>query len=367
MTKKLELFAMGDFPEKLKKMVRKKADFKCCRCHRVSVEVHHIIPQKDDGPDDFDNAAPLCPNCHASFGDNPVKRKEIREMRDHWYQRVEEMYKNVVLLIEKPQPRALKEDFPAVFFYHKKKGSLYLGWTNEFIHYYLLAAGAISQLVKADEKITDKMRDDAHPMFFTYLVEWLIFCWLAQTYFGGWIYERTKWRFPWFDETRFSPVKTPGIESATVNYLEIEELKENPFYGRNPPFEKFVVPRGTTVSISRDSKSRKSTITMKNGFYRIQFEVSYSSWFFEMHLPEWLSGLPKQLQKDFAMVQLHLSFRGEPNMEKKSDLRMGFHQKWAEDLCQEFQERFDWLRTLNNIREQQIWKIREIVDSLRSK
>jgi hypothetical protein len=81
-----------DFSEPIKKEVRTKADYKCCRCHKVGVEVHHIVPTKDSGTNDIDNAAPLCPNCHADFGDNVEKRKIIREMRDAWYKRVEEMY-----------------------------------------------------------------------------------------------------------------------------------------------------------------------------------------------------------------------------------------------------------------------------------
>ena len=52
---------------------------------RTPVEIHHIVPQKDGGPDDDDNAAPLCPGCHETHGGNPDRRKVIREARDHWY------------------------------------------------------------------------------------------------------------------------------------------------------------------------------------------------------------------------------------------------------------------------------------------
>jgi hypothetical protein len=50
------------------------------------VEVHHIIPEEEDGPDTKDNAAPLCPSCHETYGSNPDKRKFIREARDFWYE-----------------------------------------------------------------------------------------------------------------------------------------------------------------------------------------------------------------------------------------------------------------------------------------
>jgi hypothetical protein len=73
------------FGEGLKLKIRRRAAFRCCRCHEIGVEVHHILPQADGGPDTEDNAAPLCPNCHTWFGANPEKRKEIRQMRDWWY------------------------------------------------------------------------------------------------------------------------------------------------------------------------------------------------------------------------------------------------------------------------------------------
>jgi len=80
------------FSEELKQKVRKRAHFRCCRCHQIGVEVHHIIPVKDGGEDTEDNAAPLCPNCHDMLGDNPTKRKSITEMRDHWYEICDKRY-----------------------------------------------------------------------------------------------------------------------------------------------------------------------------------------------------------------------------------------------------------------------------------
>ena len=80
------------FTEKQKQKVKEKAAFKCCRCHTVGPHIHHIIPKKDGGLDDIENAAPLCPNCHDFYGDNPSKRKEIKQMRDWWYGKVREMH-----------------------------------------------------------------------------------------------------------------------------------------------------------------------------------------------------------------------------------------------------------------------------------
>lgn len=46
------------FGEPLKLKVKKKAHFHCCLCKAVGVEIHHILPQEEGGPDTIDNAAP---------------------------------------------------------------------------------------------------------------------------------------------------------------------------------------------------------------------------------------------------------------------------------------------------------------------
>ena len=58
----------------------------------MGVEVRHIIPQEEGGVDTEDNAAPLCPSCHETYGANPQKRKFIRETRDLWYEICEKRY-----------------------------------------------------------------------------------------------------------------------------------------------------------------------------------------------------------------------------------------------------------------------------------
>ena len=82
------------FSENIKLEVKKSSAFRCCRCHEIGIEVHHIEPQASGGSDNIDNAAPLCPNCHKNFGGNPEKRKDIRQMRDWWYDVVKEKYQS---------------------------------------------------------------------------------------------------------------------------------------------------------------------------------------------------------------------------------------------------------------------------------
>jgi len=83
---------MMPFSEKIRLKVRKKSAFRCCRCHEIGIDVHHIIPESEGGPNDIDNAGPLCQNCHDRLGANPEKRKEIIQMRDWWYEVVKEKY-----------------------------------------------------------------------------------------------------------------------------------------------------------------------------------------------------------------------------------------------------------------------------------
>jgi len=80
------------FTEQLKLSVKKRSHFCCSLCHALGVEVHHIVPQSENGPDTEDNAAPLCASCHETYGANPVKRKFIREVRNFWYELCSERY-----------------------------------------------------------------------------------------------------------------------------------------------------------------------------------------------------------------------------------------------------------------------------------
>ncbi len=73
------------FSEALKLAVRRCAHFSCAVCHDHGVEIHHLLPQAEGGPDTDENACPLCPSCHEKYGANPTKRKFLREARDNWY------------------------------------------------------------------------------------------------------------------------------------------------------------------------------------------------------------------------------------------------------------------------------------------
>ena len=75
------------FSEEVKRLAKQRAHYTCVVCRQVRgfLEVHHIIPEAEGGPDVIDNAAPLCPTCHGNFGDNPKLRKQLTELRDWWW------------------------------------------------------------------------------------------------------------------------------------------------------------------------------------------------------------------------------------------------------------------------------------------
>lgn len=88
------------FPDSLIVEMRRRAHFQCCLCKELGVEIHHILPQSEGGPDTPENAAPLCPSCHETYGANPTKRKFIREVKAHWFEICEKRYSSDPSLIQ---------------------------------------------------------------------------------------------------------------------------------------------------------------------------------------------------------------------------------------------------------------------------
>lgn len=49
------------FSEKIKKEARKLSDGKCVICKKeIALEIHHIIPQEENGPDTLDSGTIMC-------------------------------------------------------------------------------------------------------------------------------------------------------------------------------------------------------------------------------------------------------------------------------------------------------------------
>ena len=88
------------FSRAIKEKALVAAGRRCCLCTRfkgVRLEVHHIRPESGGGSNDFDNAIPLCFDCHADVGhynsDHPRGNRysytELRRHRDRLYVQVE--------------------------------------------------------------------------------------------------------------------------------------------------------------------------------------------------------------------------------------------------------------------------------------
>lgn len=94
------------FSEKVKRDAMVACGRSCCICHKfcgVKMEVHHIIAQYEGGSDEFDNAIPLCFDCHAevkAYNEKHPKGikfspSELKTHRDNWYNSVKQSdYKN---------------------------------------------------------------------------------------------------------------------------------------------------------------------------------------------------------------------------------------------------------------------------------
>src|SRR2546425_8278060 len=79
------------FPEKDATALLAACHRRCCICHRycgVKMELDHIIPKAEGGPDTIDNAIPVCFECHAeihAYNDRHPRGRKYRseELRQH--------------------------------------------------------------------------------------------------------------------------------------------------------------------------------------------------------------------------------------------------------------------------------------------
>ena len=85
------------FDEKLRTRVLLWCDRHCCLCKKacgVNIEVDHIVPESENGPDELDNAIPLCFDCHSEAHrynpdhprGNKFKPDELKARREQVYE-----------------------------------------------------------------------------------------------------------------------------------------------------------------------------------------------------------------------------------------------------------------------------------------
>lgn len=89
------------FSEEIKIKAMVACGRRCCVCHKFcgnNMEVHHIKAHADGGADVFENAIPLCFDCHAIVRQYDTKHpkgikfteKELIMHRDSWYKKMEQ-------------------------------------------------------------------------------------------------------------------------------------------------------------------------------------------------------------------------------------------------------------------------------------
>lgn len=87
------------FSESIKNKAMVLCGRRCCICHKFcgnNMEIHHIKAKADGGEDTFENAIPLCFDCHAIVRQYDPKHPkgtrftetELKMHRDAWYQKM---------------------------------------------------------------------------------------------------------------------------------------------------------------------------------------------------------------------------------------------------------------------------------------
>jgi hypothetical protein len=87
------------FPESVKVQVLVACKRCCCLCETfrgTKIEIHHIKQVAEGGDNTFDNAIPLCFDCHADMTSydfkhpkgNKYTEKELKQRRNNWYEKV---------------------------------------------------------------------------------------------------------------------------------------------------------------------------------------------------------------------------------------------------------------------------------------
>lgn len=118
------------FPEKAKIEVLLRCKRYCCYCEEYKgrdIEIHHIIQKADGGEDTFDNAIPLCYDCHSEIGSyNPRHPKgnrfrvdELKKIRDDFYIKIASIPRKTDCISENDKEllNELKNDYTEIIEY----------------------------------------------------------------------------------------------------------------------------------------------------------------------------------------------------------------------------------------------------------
>lgn len=91
------------FPEKIKEEVKYRSRNCCVICKKFfrPCEVHHILPESENGSNTLDNAVLLCRNHHDEFGHKPKFVDYIIKERKNWYEYCDRYMHDVKIINER--------------------------------------------------------------------------------------------------------------------------------------------------------------------------------------------------------------------------------------------------------------------------
>lgn len=129
------------FSKEVKEQVLLKCKRYCCYCERykgVNIEIHHIDQKADGGEDTFDNAIPLCFDCHSEIGSynprhpkgNRFKPGELKRIRDEFYRKIESVPRKLLDISEHDEEllKEFKKDYTSIIEY-----AIYKDFSSELV------------------------------------------------------------------------------------------------------------------------------------------------------------------------------------------------------------------------------------------
>ena len=133
------------FSQKVKTKAMVACGRSCVVCHKFcgnNMEVHHIVAESEGGSNDFDNAIPLCFDCHAEVRQYDPKhpkgirftKEELIQHRDNWYKKVSQCdsQNNENERDEIPPIELRREkNYQDIILYRVQTGAKLLGYTSK--------------------------------------------------------------------------------------------------------------------------------------------------------------------------------------------------------------------------------------------
>lgn len=104
------------FSQEVRTKVLLWCDRHCCLCKKpcgTNIEVHHLVPENEEGSDDIDNAMPLCFDCHSDVMHYNVKHPRGTKYKpDELKTRREQVYEEFTRHLVPPLDYRVTQELP---------------------------------------------------------------------------------------------------------------------------------------------------------------------------------------------------------------------------------------------------------------